>query len=66
MNILFDNWWQRALMKPLKWGLLNNCSNETNFVCPMMKILKILKYILYNKGFEEESPFIKSFILEKQ
>ena len=68
MEVLFNKWWRRGLLRPSVNGLLTNCGAETPFVMKMMKVLKILKLVFEDDISSEMFPSkqIEDFVMNKR
>lgn len=68
MDILFNKWWLRGLMKPLENALLRNCSFDTKFIVQFKSIAKIMKNVIYGKDLCDLSgnPLLNDFVASKK
>lgn len=56
MDILFQKWWQSALVRPAEHGIMALCVLEESFDKTLKIILKIIKGVLYGKLLEDMGP----------
>lgn len=56
MDILFQKWWQSALVRPVEHGIMRLCVLEESFDKTLKVILKVLKGVLYGKLLDDIGP----------
>jgi len=61
MDVLFQKWWQSALVRPVEHGIMRLCVLEESFDKTLKLILKILKAILYGKLLEDTGPATQQY-----